>query len=293
MLLLILLIVGGLAFWLARQYNNLQKLAQNVRESASNVQVAISKKLSLINQLIEVVKNFQAGEQLVQLQVSHDNSVAAMSSSYQQSGTVLSSIQGMADRFPNLKTSEQYHRLVNNIEACETEIGQRRSGYNAVVKRYNSHRLAIPTIFIARSMGFGEAPYLQFDQSGASDPNSLKEFRTDDGERLQQLLSGAGNSIAKTTRNLAQQAGKQGKLLVDKLKDSPDTNYFYLLAGGTPKGPLPLGEIRAMAASGALPADVQVAATGSDDWHPLETLGPIPEQGAQQEIAGTPSSPTS
>lgn len=273
----LLLILAVLAFWLARQYNGLQNLAQNVRESASNVQVAISKKLSLVNQLIDVVKNYQAGEQLVQLKVSQDNSTAAMANAYQQTGNVISAIQGLAERFPNLKANEQYHRLIDNIEACEGQIGSRREGYNAVVKRYNSHRLTIPTIFIARSMGFGEAPYLQFDQSGAVDPNSLKEFRTDDGERLQQLISGAGNSIAKTTRNLAQQAGQAGKMLAEKIKEAPDAKYFYMSAGGAPKGPLPLSEIQALASAGTLPADVQVAVAGADDWKPLSDLKPLPD----------------
>ena len=136
------------------------------------------------------------------------------------------------------------HRLINNIEVCENEIGNRCKGCNGVVKRYNSHRLTIPTIFIVRSMGFGEVPYLQFDQTGAAAPNSMKEFRTDDGERLQQLISGAGNSIAKTTRNMAQQAGRAGKMLAEKIKESPDAKYFHMSAGGAPKGPLPLDEYR-------------------------------------------------
>jgi len=272
MLYFLLLLLAAIVLFSVRAYNGLQKLAQNVRESASNVQVAISKKLSSINQLIEVVKNFQAGEQLVQLQVSQDQSAAAMSNAYQQSGTVLSTIQGVADRFPNLKASEQYHRLINNIETCEADIGTARTKYNGVVKQYNSYRLGIPTVFIARSMGFGEAPYLQFDQSGAADPNSLKEFRTDDGERLHQLLSGAGGSIARTTRSLAKQAGSAGKALAERIKEAPDAQYFYLPVGGTPKGPLPLSEIRAMAESGTLPADVQVAAHGEEIWKALSAL---------------------
>jgi len=239
-----------------------------------------------------VVKNYQAGEQLVQLKVSQDNSAAAMSDSYQQSGTVMNTIQGLAERFPNLKANEQYHRLINNIELSEGEIGQSRNHYNRMVKDYNSKRLTIPTVFIARGLGFGEAPYLQFDQSGASDPNSLKEFKTDDGERLQQLLSGAGNSIAKTTRNLAHQAGNAGKLLAEKMKEAPDAKYFYLVAGDTPKGPSPLGEIHAMVANGSLPAAVQVAATGSDQWQALPPLQqPVP-QAVPPNIGNGPAADT-
>ncbi|GGC49442.1 hypothetical protein GCM10011386_47140 [Parapedobacter defluvii] len=200
----------------ASSYNALQKLAQDVREKASNAQVAISKKLALINQLIDVVKNYQEGEQLIQLKVSQDTSAANLASSYQQSGTVLATVQGIAEKFPNLKANEQYHRLVDSIQQCEQNIQESREKYNHAVKEYNTKRLRIPTVFIARAMGFPEAPYLQFDVSGMNEITPLQDFKTDDGERLQQLFAGAGNKIA----DLATQAGKAGKGLVDKVKES-------------------------------------------------------------------------
>jgi Uncharacterized conserved protein len=209
--LLVLLLLLAVA-----SYNALQKLAQDVREKASNAQVAISKKLALINQLIDVVKNYQEGEQLVQLKVSQDVSATDLASSYQQSGTVLATVQGIAEKFPNLKANEQYHRLVDSIQHCEQNIQESREKYNHAVKEYNTKRLRIPTVFMARAMGFPEAPYLQFDVSGMNEITSLQDFKTDDGERLQQLFTGAGNKIA----GLATQAGKAGKELVDKVKES-------------------------------------------------------------------------
>lgn len=209
--LLVLLLLLAVA-----SYNALQKLAQDVREKASNAQVAISKKLALINQLIDVVKNYQEGEQLVQLKVSQDVSATDLASSYQQSGTVLAAVQGIAEKFPNLKANEQYHRLVDSIQHCEQNIQESREKYNHAVKEYNTKRLRIPTVFMARAMGFPEAPYLQFDVSGMNEITSLQDFKTDDGERLQQLFTGAGNKIA----GLATQAGKAGKELVDKVKES-------------------------------------------------------------------------
>lgn len=201
-------------------YNTLQKLAQDVRERASNAQVAISKKLALINQLIDVVKNYQEGEQLVQLKVSQDTTASNLASSYQQSGNVLAAVQGIAEKFPNLKANEQYHRLVDSIQQCEQNIQDSREKYNHAVKGYNTKRLRIPTIFIAKSLGFPEAPYLQFDVSGMNEVTSLQDFKTDDGERLQQLFSGAGSKIA----DIAAQAGKTGKDLVDKMKEAPKNN---------------------------------------------------------------------
>src|SRR5690606_19565231 len=98
------------------------------------------------------------------------------------------------------------HRLVDSIQRCEQNIQDAREIYNRSVKEYNTERLRIPTIFIARPMGFPEAPYLQFDVTGMNEITSLQDFKTDDGERLQQLFAGAGNKIA----DFARQTGKAG-----------------------------------------------------------------------------------
>jgi len=250
-------------------YNGLQKLSQEVREKASNVQVAISKKLTLVNQLIDIVKNYQEGEQFVQLKIAQDNNTNSMMNSYQQSGTVLASLQGVAERFPNLKANEQYNNLVVNIRESELGIQSTREKYNNAVMNYNTRRNKIPTVFVARFIGFSEAPYLEFDLSGMNDVTSLKDFKTDDGERLHQLLSGAGSKIAGATKSLA---GQAGKLIGDKAKDKTDGSFFYLVPGGVPKGPSPLTDIREMITQGNLPADTRIAPAGSDDWKCLEEL---------------------
>lgn len=210
-----LLIVVALVASSVMSYNALQTFAQDVREKSSNAQIAVSKKLGLINQLIDVVKSYQEGEQLTQLKVSQDNSTVGLAQSYQQSGTVFATVQGIAERFPNLKANEQYHRLVDSIQHCEQNIQDTREAYNRSVKAYNTRRVKIPDVFIARSMGFPEAPYMEFDMAGLSDVTTLKSFKTDDGERLEQLLTGAGHRIA----GLANQAGQASKELVEKIKE--------------------------------------------------------------------------
>jgi len=130
-IILIVVVIAGL-------YNKLQKSSQPVKEAASNVQVAISKKITMLNQLVEVVKNYQEAEQFTLLKISQDSTdTAALIASYQQSGSLLSSIQGIADRFPNLKASDQYQKLMSSISSCEDNIQSNRERYNHVVKEYN------------------------------------------------------------------------------------------------------------------------------------------------------------
>ena len=276
-LIFLAIVLAGVALF---SYNKLQRLSQNIQERSSNVQVAVSRKLSLVNQLIDVVKNFQESEQFTHLKISQDSTAASLTSAYQQSGTVLTSIRGLADRFPNLKNSEQYHRLIDSIQTCEADIQQQRLWYNASVKEYNSVCLSIPTVFVARAIGFGKAPYLEFDHSGVMDVTSLKEFKTDDGERLQQLLSSAGGGIAGATRVIASQAAQTGKMIADKAKEKsaekpavpPAVSYFYLVSGGVPQGPTSLSHIQSQVADGSLDRAVLVAEAGTSDWKPLPPL---------------------
>src|SRR5690606_35148267 len=120
--------------------------------------------------------------------------------------------------FPNLKASEQYHRLVDSIQQCEQNIQDSRERYNHAVKEYNTKRLRIPTVLIAKSLGVPDAPYLQFDVSGINEVTSLQDFKTDDGERLKQLFSGASSKIV----DLAGQAGKAGTEMIAKMKDGQE-----------------------------------------------------------------------
>lgn len=267
----LVVILGFIAF---KSYNKLQGHAQAIHEGSSNIQVAVSKKLALLNQLIDVVKNFQESEQFTYLKIAQDNSAAGLSSAYQQSGAILTSLQGVADRFPNLKASEQYHRLVDNIEACESNIQEQRETYNLTVRKYNTVRLSIPTVFVAGMLGFSTAPYLEFDITGVAEPGHLKNFKTDDGERLQQLLSHAGGQIAGASRVLVNHATQASKIAVESIKarTKTDPDFFYQASGGVPAGPHKLQTLIDQVESGHIPREVLVAEVGSTTWHSLADL---------------------
>lgn len=279
----LVIVLGVIAFL---SYNKLQSHAQAIRESSSNIQVAVSKKLALLNQLIDVVKNFQESEQFTYLKIAQDTSTAGLTSAYQQSGTILTSLQGVAERFPNLKASEQYHRLINNIEACESNIQDQRQSYNLTVRKYNTVRLSMPTVFVAGMLGFSTAPYLEFDISGVTEPGHLKNFKTDDGERLQQLLSHAGGQIAGATRLLVNHATQASKIAVEsiKSKNQNDPDFFYQVSGGVPNGPLKLQALIDQVELGHLPRAVLVAEVGSTTWRSLAEILKTHTKETSQEV---------
>lgn len=219
-------VVGVIAFF---GYNKLRGLSELIREAWSNIGVVGRKQASLINQLIDVVKGYQESEKLVMLKVSEDMSnTASVAQMYQQSGMVLSNVNGLAEKFPELKANQQYQRLIDSIQACESQLEGARAKYNSSVRGYNTARSSIPTVFYAPILGFKAAPYLEFEGNDqVMDMGSLKSFSADDdGERLNALLGKAGGKLLEVSgktigagKAVAQKAVEGGKIISDKTQE--------------------------------------------------------------------------
>lgn len=179
-------------------YNKLRSLSENIREAWSNIGVAGKKQASLLNQLIDVVKGYQESEKLVMLKVSDDlSSAAQLAQMHQQTNTIVTAVNGLAQRFPELKADQQYKRLIDSIQTCESQLEAARQRYNRDVKQYNVRRSSIPHVFYAATLGFKAAQYLEFvDSEQTSETGSLQEFSSDvDGDRLNALLGQAGAKV--------------------------------------------------------------------------------------------------
>jgi hypothetical protein len=158
LLIFLVVVVAIIAAW---GYNTLRGLSESIRESWSNISIVGKKQISLINQLIDVVKSYQESENLVMLKVSDDTATAQnIAQMHQQSGMVLSTVNGIAQKFPELKSNQQYQRLIDSIQACEGQLESARQKYNADVKAYNIKRSSMPHVFYASTLGFRTAPYL-------------------------------------------------------------------------------------------------------------------------------------
>ncbi|MDR2187188.1 MAG: LemA family protein [Azonexus sp.] len=228
----IAVIIGVIAFF---GYNKLRGLAESIKEAWSNIGVVGRKQASLINQLIDVVKGYQESENTVMLKVSEDmTNASSVAQMHQQSGMVLSSINGLAEKFPKLKADQQYQRLIDSIQACESQLESARAKYNSSVRAYNTVRSAIPTVFYAPILGFKAAPYLEFEgNTQVMDMGSLKSFSGDDnGERINVLLGKAGDKLLEVSSRTieagkiaAQKAVEGGKALADRTQEKIGGNH--------------------------------------------------------------------
>ena len=300
-------IFGVIAFF---GYNKLRHLSESVKETWSNVTVVQHKQISLINQLLDVVKGYQESEKLVILKVSEDASnTASVAQMYQQSGMVLSTVSGMAQKFPELKANEQYKRLIDSIQTCEKELEVARQRFNQSVKDYNIQRSSIPHVFYSTTLGFRAASYLEFAGSEqVSDMGALKSFSSDaNGDRLNQLLSAAGGRALEmggkayeSGRVITAKAIESGKALAEnaqeKIRDlsdkvekndfaapppppqrpnEPEVLYYFLDVNNKAQGPVKMKTLKDDVVAGRLQENVMIAEVGSPNWIPLPTLARV------------------
>ncbi len=221
-LFLILLILGVIAFI---GYNSLRALSESIREAWSNIGVVGKKQVSLVNQLIDVVKGYQESEKLVMLKVSDDiSSAQKVAEVHQQSNMILSAANNVAQRYPELKANEQYQRLIDSIQGCETQLEKARQAYNSHVKAYNVKRSSIPNVFYATTIGFKVAPYLEFVGSEqVMDTGAVNAFSSDnDGERLNALLGAAGNKMLEVGIKAVDSSKEMAGVASEKIKKIAD-----------------------------------------------------------------------
>lgn len=203
-------------------YNNLRSFSETIKESWSNIGVVAKKQASLINQLIDVVKGYQESEKLVMLKVSEDmTNTTNVAQMYQMSGMVLSSVSGLAEKFPELKADHQYQRLIDSIQSCETQLERARATYNSEVRKYNTCRSSVPNVFFASQMGFKSAPYLEFmGVEQVTDIETIKSFSVDDdGERLNALFGNAAAKLKSAAEKTVDGAKNLGEKARDKLTE--------------------------------------------------------------------------
>ena len=252
-------------------YNKLRRFAEDVKEAASNIKVAIGNQVKIVNDLTAMVLRYHEDEKLTMLKVSEDLAVASLQSAYQQANAVLSTIQGVVQRYPELKSNQQFNRLMDSVEKADSQIHQTQTTYNAVAKAYNVKRGSFPTVFYASTLGFGAAQYLDFDsmnpQAGTAVP-----LITDDGERVRQIMGVAGTKALEGARSLAHHGREVAEKTLHMVQSGnvpglgDGGSFTYLDEKNTPQGPLSRAELEAIFRAGRISADTKVLKTGAKEW---------------------------
>jgi LemA protein len=159
-------------------YNTLVARQQAVESQWAQVENVYQRRADLIPNLVATVKGFAAQESNVlqavvaerakvgQMQVSSDilnNPQAFQQFQQAQSGlsSALSRLMVVVERYPELKSNQNFLELQNQLEMTENRISVERKRFNDAAQAYNTYIKQFPNNFFAGFFGFQEKQYFQ------------------------------------------------------------------------------------------------------------------------------------
>lgn len=156
-------IVALLVIFLISVYNSLVRLNIRAEEAWSDITVQLKRRLDLIPNLIETVKGYAAHERGVFEEVTkaranalNAQGVAETAKAESQFENALKSLFAVAENYPDLKASQNFIQLQEELVDTEDKIQASRRFYNGVVRDFNTKRTVFPNNIVAGILGFNK-----------------------------------------------------------------------------------------------------------------------------------------
>ncbi|MBI4036694.1 LemA family protein [Candidatus Daviesbacteria bacterium] len=169
-----LAVVVGL--WLLVTYNSLVTLRNRVREAWSQIDVQLKRRSSLIPNLIEAVKGYAKHEKTVLENVTKARSALMGAKNPGEKAAAndilsgaLKSLFALAENYPNLKASENFKQLQEELSDTETKVAAARQFYNTNVLDLNNNLETVPTRWIGQMFGFQKEEFFKASEEEKKD----------------------------------------------------------------------------------------------------------------------------
>ena len=147
-------------------YNRLVRLRNEADTGWANIDVQLQRRADLIPNLVEAVRGYAAHERAVFEEVTRARAALQQAGSPGAAGEandILSAALGrlfaVAEAYPELRASENFLRLQEDLTDTEDKISAARRYYNSTVMHYNTGIQSIPWVLVARPLGFREKEF--------------------------------------------------------------------------------------------------------------------------------------
>ena len=146
---------------LALGYNRLVRLRNEVKTGWANIDVQLQRRGDLIPNLVETVRGYAAHERGVFEEVTKARAALRQAATPVAAGeandmltAALGRLFAVAEAYPELRASENFLRLQDELTDTEDKISAARRYYNSTVMHYNTGIQSLPWVLVARPLGF-------------------------------------------------------------------------------------------------------------------------------------------
>ena len=173
-IIIVALVVLTPIVWFIATYNTLIRLRNYCRESWSGVDTELKRRYNLIPNLVETVKGYAQHERQTLERVTEARNQALASKGSPQSQAhdenafvgALRSLFAVVENYPNLKASDNFLKLQQELANTEDRIQAARRFYNANVRDYNTRTEVIPSNLVAGLFAFQKEEFFEIQNVG-------------------------------------------------------------------------------------------------------------------------------
>ena len=148
-------------------FNGFVSKRNRVQDAWAQIDVQLKRRYDLIPNLINAVKGYMTYEKSVLTQVTQlrtsimNGNTAAKADANNQLSQALKSIFAVAENYPDLKASQNFMNLQQQLMDTEDKIAFVRTSYNDYVLDYNNALQEFPGNVFAPKFGFKKAEFFQ------------------------------------------------------------------------------------------------------------------------------------
>ncbi len=165
-------------------YNTIQTLDERVNKAQGDIQVALQRRADLIPNLVNTVKGVTKQEDTVFISIANARArlsgavtagtVPEMAAANAQLNGGLSRLLAIAEAYPELKSSENFRMLQDQLEGTENRVAVARTDYNGAVNEFNGFIRRFPYNITAKIFGMGSSREYFEAAEGATEAPTVK-----------------------------------------------------------------------------------------------------------------------
>ena len=177
-LICVIAVVAIIAIMMISGYNGMVSKQENVESALSDLDVMLQRRADLIPNLVSTVKGYTSHETEIIDKITEARSNLVNAKSIEEKSKANSelskSLDGLmviVENYPELKSSENFQQLSDELAGTENRIAVARKDYNSAVKTFNTTIKKFPNNMLAGMFGFEKGTYFEADEQSTEVPN--------------------------------------------------------------------------------------------------------------------------